>query len=325
MRPELAARAARQGGVVTRGDALECGYDEAEVRRLTRPDAEWHVVRRGAYVPADSWSGWTEDERYVALVRASLLHAAPDALASHQSAAALHGMPLRPRWRGEVHLTRPGVQGTRRQSGSTVHPASVPEQDDVLVDGFRTTSLARTALDVARGRGHEDGVIASDAALRLGATHADLDRILTSMWSWPGVKAARAAVADADGGSAGIGESLTRLVVAGLGFGVPETQYKITDGFRTAYADLRLGWHLFEFDGRVKYVGREHGGLASVSVEQVVWDEKQREDWLRSLGYGISRVVWADLYGAALQRTRVRLIREVEATLARTRSLRLGA
>ena len=312
MRPQLAAIAATQGQVFTRRQALEAGYDECEIRGLTRDGGPWVRVRQGAYVPRDDWLTWDDDARYVAAVKAGLLRGSPDAMASHQSAAAVHRMPLRTRWRSDVHTTRTGVQGTRRQVGVRVHPAAVHPADEVVADGFPATSLARTAVDIAREWGYEDGVVAGDAALRLGAARRDLERIVTSMWAWPGVKAARAALLDVDGGAETIGESLARLLVLELGIGRPETQFLVTDGARTAYADMRLGNHLFEFDGRVKYVGREHGGLAGARVEEVLWAEKRREDWLRSLGYGVSRIVWDDLVGPARRRARERLLREYQ-------------
>jgi hypothetical protein len=97
-----------------------------------------------------------------------------------------------------------------------------------------------------------------------------------------------------------------------LGIGTPETQFALLDRGRRAVVDLRVRRHLFEFDGRVKYVGREHGGLATTSPERVLWDEKRREDWVRNHagGYGMSRVVWSELFGRARDETKRRLARE---------------
>ena len=140
--------------------------------------------------------------------------------------------------------------------------------------------------------------------------------VLTQMWSWPYVTQARMAVALADGGAENIAESMARMLVIELGFGKPETQVWIEDGGRRARVDLLLNGHVFEFDGRRKYVGTANGGVAD-DVEQVLWNEKQREDWLRSLGFGISRIVWADLFGPARRVALARLAREYLATMAR--------
>ena len=47
-----------------------------------------------------------------------------------------------------------------------------------------------------------------------------------------------------------------------------------------------------EFDGRVKY-GKQLRGEAS--VEQVMFEEKRREDAVRALGWIVVRWTWADL------------------------------
>ena len=135
------------------------------------------------------------------------------------------------------------------------------------------------------------------------------------MPQWPYVSPAHAAVAVADGGAATVGESLLRLMVLELDIGVPETQFVIRDGSRWAAADLRVGRHLFEFDGRVKYVGRARGGVADRPVDEVLWDEKRREDWLRRVdgGYGVSRVVWQEMLGAERRSTLRRLYDEYQA------------
>lgn len=76
---------------------------------------------------------------------------------------------------------------------------------------------------------------------------------------------------------------------------------------RIAYADLRIGPLLIEFDGRVKYLTREQGGVSDLPAEQVVWQEKQREDWLRRFGYSVERMVWDELFGAGRRATEDRL------------------
>ena len=133
---------------------------------------------------------------------------------------------------------------------------------------------------------------------------------------WPGVTRARPVAADADPGAESVGETLARSLVTELGYGRPQTQFRVTDGDRSAWADLRLGWHLVEFDGRVKYA-RDRPYDDSRPGEDVLWEEKRREDWLRSLGYGVSRIVWSELFGAARERALLRLGREVAGTLVR--------
>jgi hypothetical protein len=319
MRPRLRAHAAAQGGLVTRKQALACGYTERELKTRTGHGGAWVVVRRGCYAERSLWDSFGEDGRYLLCVRAVALSACREGVLSHGSAAAAHGLPLRPRWRQLVHVTRPDVHGSRTEGGVKHHLGKLGDPDAVVVAGLVVTSLARTAVDVAREHGYEDGVVAVDAARRLGVPRPDLDAVLGPMANWPHVTVARAAVEVSDGGAQTIGESLLRLIVLELGLGVPQTQFRITEGGRWADVDLRLGRHLFEFDGRIKYRGREQGGVADRPPEEVVWLEKKREDWIRRAdgGYGMSRVVWSELFGPARRHTVRRLGEEVAQTWRR--------
>ncbi len=319
MRPELRARASANGGVFTRRDAVECGYSEREIKTLTGHRGAWVVVRRGCYIERSLWETLDEDGRYMSRVRAVCLSMRHEAVVSHGSAAVVLGMPLRPRWRELAHVTRSDVRGSRTENGVKHHLGTFRGGDVVQVEGLTVTGLARTAMDIGREHGYEDGVVAADAALRLGATPGELSSALEVMTSWPGVTAARAALEVADGGAQTVGESLLRLMVLELEIGVPETQFVIVEEGRRAEIDLRVGRHLFEFDGRIKYVGRERGGVADEPPEQVLWNEKRREDWVRRAngGYGMSRVVWDEMFGVKRRVTLRRLCDEFKGTLER--------
>ena len=312
MRPGLRAIADRNGGVFTRKDAVASGYTERELKTLTGHRGAWVVLRRGAYAEREVYDACAEDGRYLLRVRAAAVTMRRDAVMTHSSAAATLGMPTRPRWHALVHTTRPDVRGSRTENGVKHHLGSLDEGDLVLVAGLRVTGPARTGADVGREFGFEDGVVGCDAALRLGATRADLARVLDVMTHWPDVTNARAAVRVADGGAETIGESLLRVMLLELDIGVPETQFVVSDGNRTTYVDLRVGPHLFEFDGRIKYVERERGGVADRPVNEIVWSEKKREDWVRrtSGDLGMSRVIWTEMFGAERARTKRRLYAE---------------
>ena len=317
MHPELRAYAARQGGAFTRAQAREAHYTERQMKTLLRPGGEWAVLRHGVYAERAFVDCLDTTEKYVLGVHAVVLSTRPGNAISHTSAAAIHRIPLRPHWLNLHHVTRPGALGGRTDNGVTHHRARLEDLDLAEVDGFLVTSLARTAVDVARLHGFEDGVVAADAALRLGATQTELTTMLERCRNWPHNTRARGAVRVADAGAETVGETLLRLIVLELEIGVPETQFRVSDGQRTAYVDMRVGRHLFEFDGRVKYVDRARGGVADRPVEEVLWQEKQREDWLRSQGFGVSRVTWPELFGSARKRTLRRLAHEYAATVRR--------
>jgi hypothetical protein len=156
--------------------------------------------------------------------------------------------------------------------------------------------------------GTESGVTAMDRALATGVvTAADLRAGLERLASWPGVGQARLAVALADGRAESVGETRTRLLLGAVGFADVVPQVRITDaeGHVVARVDFLLGRVVVEFDGAVKYEGVD-GRAALVA-------EKRREDRLRSMGYEVVRLVWADLNDPR----RVRLL--VCSALARAR------
>jgi hypothetical protein len=326
MSPSRRGLAATQSGVFTRQQAKACGCSEHELKTRTGARGDWVVVRRGAYAERALWERLDEDGRYSMRVRSALLTSITNGVASHSSAAAFLGLPILSRWRSLVHVTRPGVTGSRTEGGVKHHLAGLTDADVVTRSGVELTNLSRTAVDIGREFGFEDGVVAADAAVRLGATREQLEAVVLRMRSWPHVTRARSAVAVADGGAESIGETFTRLLVLELGLGTPETQFVVRSRGRTARVDLRLRRHLIEFDGKVKYVGRERHGLDAQPPEEIVWEEKQREDWLRSCdgGYGLSRVVWADLWGQARERTRLRLQRDIRASDRRFGDLDAG-
>ena len=316
MTPRLRGLVADQGGVFTRQQAKACGCSERELKTRTGARGDWIVVRRGVYAERAHWGQLDEHARYALRVRAALLTMSTTAVASHSSAAVLLGVPMLRHWQHVVHVTRPGVTGSRTEGGVKHHLAAYDGSEVSMVQGLPVTGLARTAVDIAREFGFEDGAVAADAALRLGATRAELESALRRMRNWPHVTRARASVGVADGGAESIGETYTRLLVLELGLGTPETQFVVRDAMRTARVDLRLRRHFIEFDGKVKYLGRERDDRADRSPDEIVWEEKKREDWLRGYdgGYGMSRVVWADLWGQARERTQHRLYRDITAS-----------
>ncbi len=216
------------------------------------------------------------------------------------------------------HVTRPGVGGCRTDHGVKHHLAKVSPISLGVVDGVRVTGLARTALDIAREHGFAAGVVTMDSARRAGATLPGLRRELRLMRSWPGVARARAAVDFSDKGAESPGESLARILISELGIGTPQTQFpvRLADG-RVVWGDLRVGCHIFEFDGRIKYQRANEGGIATKDPGDVVWEEKKRQDAICAQGLGMSRIIWDDLFGLARDRAMARMHDENALTVAR--------
>lgn len=317
MRAELAAAAATQGGIFTRAQAQAAGYRGPQIRQLTSPEGEWVVVRRGAYAEREYWQMLDPyREQPLAIARAAHLTLQVEHVMSHDSAALAWGLPLVVRTHRLIHITRPGVGGSRTEHGIKHHLAD-PAEGTFVASGLPVTGIARTALDIAREHGRLSGLAACDKALRLGVAAADFDAVIKTMRSWRHVTRVRDAARAADPGAESPGETLTRDIVVQLGAGTPVTQFPVEVDRGTAWCDMILGCHVFEFDGRRKYRSAEHGGDADGDLEQVIWEEKVRERDVTAHGLGISRVFWADVMPRARQRTLARLKSEYDATCRR--------
>ena len=317
MRTELAAVAAAQGGVFTRAQAMDAGYRGPELRRLTGIGGDWIVVRRGVYAERATWEAL---DKYAGppLARAWAAHLTMgvEHVMSHDSAAYAWGLPV-VLARGQlVHITRPGVWGSRTEHGVKHHLAlDFPAVTSAA--GLPVTDLARTAMDLAREHGTDCGAAAADRAMRWGVMPDDFGDVLATMRSWPGVTRARRAAGVADPGADTPGETLMRLIVLALGIGDPVTQFPVPVSRGTAWCDLRVGRHIFEFDGRRKYRPTTAAGDAEVPPDEVVWNEKVRERDIASHGLGVSRVFWQDCLPAGRGDAAARLQREYNASARR--------
>lgn len=318
MDPRLVARLTGNRGLFTAHDARRWGVPDDEVARLLRAGA-WVRVRRGVYTTAEEWASLDEYVgRPMWRARAAHLTMRAEHVLSHDSAARELGLDILAPAEELVHVTRPRhVIGSRTRYGVKHHGAQYHPSQVVDGGGIPCLDMARTAVDLAREHGLWHGVCACDSALRQGVTRLQLFAAVRPMRCWPGVRNARAAVELADPGAESVGESMARLLVLELGIGEPETQFEIRDASGWARCDLRVGRHLFEFDGRIKYRRVETGGRAVHEIEDVLWHEKRRQDWLVGHGLGLSRIVWADFWGEARRRARERLLREYRQTEAR--------
>jgi len=308
---------AGQRGLVLRRQLTSAGLDVDDIKRKVRTGA-LVAVRRGVYTAPDVWAA-ADERRDRPLLRAyaASLNMSHPHLLSHESSALALGMDTLRVERELVHVTRFGVQGSRTEHGVCHHLAPFEPAQIVEVDGVPMLDMARTAVDIARNHGQgglAHGVVACDSALRLGASRRELDEALAPMRCWPNVTVAREAVALSDAGSESVAESLGRLVLVGLDAGPVQTQFGLCDGDREAWVDLRVGRHLVEVDGKAKY---QRGGFADRPAEEVVWEEKRRQDWICGLGFGMSRLVWSDLVPERRAVTSARLLREIAATRTR--------
>lgn len=272
---------------------LERGFSDQEIRREVR-SGRWTRVTRGAF------SAQPLDDariRHLRLVEAAVDRCSVDTVVSHLSAAVLHDLPvLTVDLTEQVEITRVARGGGTSRQRLHVRMCPLSPGDVVVVNGIPVTSLARTVVDVGRTRGFAQAVVVGDAALRAGLMGAELDRALADARHRPGVLAAARAVSFLDARSESPGESWSRALMHMESLPVPTLQRSVRDERGLFVGRPDFVWEqlrvIGEFDGRVKYGRDLNGGRPP---EDVVHQEKQREDALRSLGWSVARWTWADL------------------------------
>lgn len=239
-------------------------------------------VHRGVYAGALAVDPVARHLQWVAAI-APTRH--EDAVVSHTSAAALHGLPVRAGALAKVHFTRWGSTQGKVTSSIHVHRAPLREDEVLSIGGLRVTSLERTIADVARCEPYEWGVITADAGLRRQASEALLGE---EVERWKGCKGAaklRRVVAFADPRAESPAESLSRVSIHRAGLPLPVLQLEVRDDDNQWIATGDFGWRepriLGEVDGRLKYAEDDRGRSAS----DVIMREKARDALIQECGW----------------------------------------
>ncbi len=303
----------------SRDDLRARGCTERDIESMVR-DGLLRRVRRGRYIAEDDWRDlWNEGRHLVEVVATYLNSAPPGPVFVGASAAVLHGLPLYRLAPGKVHVAIAGARHSRTRAGVAWHDVDVPLTDVAAVDGIRCTSMDRTVLDVASALPPEAAISVADAALRSEAVMMHVqDADAAADWTdrlsrradrlhSRGIRQARRIIAFADGRAQLPGESVSRLMLATLGYAQPDLQvhvvgpegedYWLDFGFRRSRA-------FGEFDGTGKYFDDELRG--SRTPQEVVFAEKAREDAIRGVtGWGLVR--WGSVHLATLDRFAARL------------------
>lgn len=301
MDPRVIAAFATSGGVLSRNQLLDLGVPPSEIRRMLR-QARWVRLRRGVYTTAEVWEALDEYVGRPRLrARAAILQMRRGWVLSHDSSAHEQGMPILYRPLNYVHVTRPGFTNAWTENGVKHHLARFTEQQRRVIDGRPVLDLARTAVDIARERGVKDGLVACDAAMRMGVTRSALEVATDPMVHWPGSRAARTCVKLADPNAENAHESLGRELIYEAGLGQPETQFPVRTAEGVKWCDIRVGNHVIETDGKIKVVPVADGGVASKPAADVLWEERKRERLVRDRRLVVTRVYWDDYWGARRQ------------------------
>jgi hypothetical protein len=286
--------AAEQGGVYSRGQAADCGYTPGQIHDRIA-DGRWERIRYGQYAEAVDLSHlppWDQQKvRHLRLVHAVMNSMRPGTVAmSHQSALAVHDVPLWGPDLAEVQLSRLDQHRGGRIAGVRHHRGKLTPADLTVASGLQVTTVPRALLETACTSSFEAAVISADAVRReYPIREDDLQRLLKVIEFWPGSATARAALLFSDPLSESVGESRLRVLMQNHDLPAPvlQTVFTDADGFVGRvdfyFPDRRT---VVEFDGLVKYAGDTRESLIQ---------EKLREDRLRALGLQVVRITWADL------------------------------
>lgn len=281
------ARPASLGHIITRGEALAAGLTPAAIRHRLEA-GQWRRARRGIYV-VDPAAANDAEAAHRDSVAAALIAFGPGAVASHESAAILHGIDLA-HAAGAVHLTRPPTSrnGRHEKPGVVERAAALPRHHLDVVRGIAATSVARTVVDLARHLPLETALVSIDSALRRGvATDSALSSVRDDCATWPGAHAAGIALRVGDARSESALESLSRGVMIVGGIPLPELQCVISDD------DGVIGRVDYLWPSQ-KLIG-EADGRAKYENPAALWAEKLREDRLRAAGFRVIRWNWVDV------------------------------
>jgi very-short-patch-repair endonuclease len=276
--------------VASRERWLSTGVSAQRLRTLVAA-GDLIKVRNGAYATKRALA-WAQDDPR----RAHVLHvyAAMDrrgnAVASHESAAVMHGIDLFRHPGDTVSLTLPPGSRPGRKAGVSVHAAALPAGQVTTMYRVRTTSLARTVADLARTLPFMEAVVVADSALHTDrVSESEILGVLKTCAQWPGVRQAERVVEFADPNAESVLESCGRVILHERGLEEPQVQATITGPDYRYTADLYYPPHktIVEFDGMQKY-----------SDERVLRKQFERDRVLRDAGYKIVHVTWRELFGS---------------------------
>lgn len=309
------------------------GAQSREARALRRDAAAGRLVRvqRGVYVATEDWGRLRPWRRHVVRVRAAVSALPADCVVSHGSAVAVHGLPSVQGDPRRVHVIDRRRASTQCTPVLVKHGAGLEDDEIESVGDLLVTSELRTAFDVARSSGFDDGVLCLDGVMRRRLlvtsrlpraaemrTRVDdlrdefrlrFGAMADGVVGRRGELALGRAISFATPLSENGGESLVRVALHRLGAPQPILQEEFFDarGFvgRCDFFFEGFGFVL-EFDGFGKY--SDPRLLAGSSPAEVVRREKKRE--ARLLGTGrVRRIERCDIDDALDPRRLAAIVR----------------
>lgn len=271
-------------------------------------DPQLAQVRRGFYLPRAA--DLTNNEQYLARIRATIEAREPGLVVCGVSAAALWGIPLMHQHMELVHVSRPGRPRSQRV-GVRTHTRGLDESDVAHVQGLLVTDLVRTLRDVAYDTVLPYSLVPLNALMEQVATEFGLNYLqarefglglVESSGSSKGKRRAVKNMAAVDIRAANPGESLSLGQFHVIPVAIPELQvpFPRSDGGNDI-ADF--DWEELdvagEMDGRDKYLDPDM--TKGLSSSEILDQQQVRQS--RLLGHRGDVARWG--WGTAISTVRM--------------------
>jgi very-short-patch-repair endonuclease len=161
---------------------------------------------------------------------------------SHDTAAAVWGLPTPHNHQPSVHVTVPLTRSRWLDTTATVHRRDLRGDEQILVGEQCVTSVLRTVCDLAQTWPLAAAVAAADAALHDGLLTADELAAATLLARGRGARRLRQVGSLVDGRAESSLESHLRVLIVLAGFLRPTSQLVICDKDGVFIARVDLAW-----------------------------------------------------------------------------------
>ncbi|MGY0007107.1 type IV toxin-antitoxin system AbiEi family antitoxin domain-containing protein [Micromonospora sp. I033] len=278
--------AERQGGIVTRQQALRAGFSRHEIDNLVT-FGRWRRLARAAYLVAPSVAAGSQR---ISRIRAAVLSLGPHAHAVLGTAAELHGIGGFSRT-GAIHVALPGraARAARvKEPAVVLHQLEHPADAVTMIGGIPVTTAVRTVAELILRERRYPAVALLDSALnRKVISEDELLSVPGLIRGRRGALAARGYLAEANGLAQSPLETRTRLrcVDGGVRPDALQIEVRDADGYLLGIGDL--GWRaarvIAEADGRVPH-----------AAPNALFDDRRRQNRLTNAGWTVLRFTWSD-------------------------------
>lgn len=281
---DLREFAASQHHAFTAAQARSCGETWRTIARALESNV-WLEIMRGVFVERAVWETLDQEDQHRCRLHGRLLAKRNPWAAARRSGAVMHDLPLIGFPPERPQLVRDRAGGRSRGHDRHERIADLPDEDVVVIDGVRTTALARTWAEIAAEEAFRNAVVLADAVLRKGITRDEL-------FAKAKGAVARRAAEFAEPLAESALESISRVAFLTIGVPIPRPQIRV----------LYAGEEIARVDNlwdEYNTIGQADGALKYKDSARVLRDKRQDER-LESVGFEVVRWGWDQAWRPAL-------------------------